>query len=235
MTISRGPLFTDLSPAYILHSRKYRDSSLIVELFTEKEGRVAGVVRGARTSKGGIVQPFSQLLVAYRGRGDLKTITKIEEMSVGLLVGENLFIGLYVNEILFHLLGKFEALPTLFHEYKDLLTKLASDVFQYQSLREFELRLLSELGYGITFNLEAGAGLPIEANAHYRFEANQGFFLSQGSGEATFAGEQLLALSKGDFSFPGANSSAKRIIRTSLNELLGGRVLKSRALFKRHP
>jgi len=238
MTISSEPLFNSLfslGPAYILHSRKYRDSSLIVELFTAKDGRVAGVIRGARKSKSGIVQPFSPLLVAYQGRSDLKTITKIEVLSIGSLVGENLFIGMYVNEILFHLLGKFEATPALFYDYQELLSKLASDTFQYQSLREFEFRLLSELGYGITFDTEAGTGLAIESDTHYRFEANQGFFLAQGSGETTFDGEQLLALSKGDYGFRGVEICAKRIIRISLNALLEGRVLKSRALFKRHP
>ena len=87
-SLSRMPSSSDsndLSAAYVLHTRKYRDTSLIAELYTQAQGRVAVVAKGARSTRGvkqAIWQPFTPLLISYIGKGDLKTVVS-EIMAVG--------------------------------------------------------------------------------------------------------------------------------------------------------
>ena len=248
-----------LSPAYVLHSRKHQDSSLIVELLTRDEGRISAVVRGARNKRGrqaGIWQPFMPLLVSSFGRGELRTVKHAEFLQTAFhLTGDNLLLGLYVNELLVRVLGKFEAVPEVFGEYQTLLNELAtidgvpgelansaSTVAErgprYRNqgaLRAFELQLLAELGYGISFTAEAGGGAAVVSGQRYRFVAEEGFYpLGPGndSADTGYPGEHLLAIEARQFDSDAVDHSAKYIIRLAFAGLLGGKPLKSRELFK---
>ncbi|HIG41650.1 MAG: DNA repair protein RecO [bacterium] len=225
----------ELTPAYILHTRKYRDTSLLADFITEKEGRVTAVIRGARggKKKTGVVQPFTPLLVSYIGRGDLKTVTKLDAGNFDPLSGESLLVGFYVNELLVRLLGKFEPVPVLFHAYQALLLDLVSAGVSAPSLRIFELTLLRQLGYGITFGIDAMSGEPVKPGCYYRYVPDEGFHeLVHDTENASYKGENLLAISNGDLSIPEVDSCAKKIIQVSFAVLLGGKPLKSRELFE---
>ncbi|HSB96610.1 MAG TPA: recombination protein O N-terminal domain-containing protein, partial [Spongiibacteraceae bacterium] len=69
-----------LQPAYVLHTRDFRDSSLLIELFTPEQGRVAAVARGVKAARRGsgmqraLLQPFQPLWIAVQGRGELKNL-----------------------------------------------------------------------------------------------------------------------------------------------------------------
>ena len=99
-----------LQPAFVLHSRHYRDSSALVEVFTNEYGRIGLVAKGARRSvrgraSGAILQPFIPLLLSFSGRAELKTLTASEVAGeVRSLKGERLFSGIYLNELLMRLL-----------------------------------------------------------------------------------------------------------------------------------
>jgi len=70
-----------MHPAFVLHTRLYRDSSLIVELLTQQHGRISAVARGARRAKSamrGLLTPFLPLLVSWSGRSELVTLGKVE-------------------------------------------------------------------------------------------------------------------------------------------------------------
>jgi DNA repair protein RecO (recombination protein O) len=81
-----------LQPAYILHSRPYRDSSQILEVLTAEYGRVSLVARGARrrTRGGGsnsaLLQPFTPLLLSFSGRTELKSLTATEGEEATVVV-----------------------------------------------------------------------------------------------------------------------------------------------------
>lgn len=221
-----------LTPAYILHSRRYRDTSLLVDLFTAREGRISAIVRGGGKVGSSFVQAFSPLLISYRGRGELKTTTKIEVLGGPKLSGNNLFVGMYINELLVRLLGKFDAMPDLFESYQGLLDTLSSEGQITRQLRTFEFLLIAELGYGLTFDVEAGGNQAVEPHLFYRFVANQGFYLANSDAPNTYCGSDLLALAEGRLDSPRVDSAAKQIIRSSFDHLLGGKILKSRALFR---
>ena len=71
----------DDQPAFVLHTYPYRETSLIVEAFTESFGRVAMVARGAkrpRSEMRGVLQAFQPLALSWAGTGELKTLVKAE-------------------------------------------------------------------------------------------------------------------------------------------------------------
>ncbi len=226
-----------LSDAFVLHTRKYRDTSLIVELLTADEGRIAAVMRGVRTKRSrasGYVRPFSRLLVSWFGRGDLKTIKTADfPFQNPVLEGDALFMGFYVNELLVKLLEKHDPVQEIFLAYGQLLEELAKGSSN-TALRRFELTLLGALGYGVPFSWDAGDGSPVEIEATYRFVPETGFFrvAEQMPGDHLYSGADLMSITNEDFEHPGVDAQAKRIIRASLAVLLGGKPVKSRELFR---
>ena len=67
--------------AYVLHSRAYRESSALVDIFTPA-GRSRAVLRGARGRAGTLARPFIPLEIALRGRGELKTVSHLEAAGI---------------------------------------------------------------------------------------------------------------------------------------------------------
>ncbi len=106
-----------LEPAYVLHHRPYRDSSLILDVLSAAYGRVALVARGARRPKSrlhGVLQPFQPLLASWSLRGEMGTLTAAEARAGGGLRGRALISGFYVNELLLRLLHRHDPHPQLF-------------------------------------------------------------------------------------------------------------------------
>ena len=87
-------------PAYLLHRRDWQNSSLILDLMTLDYGRVSLLAKGGKSSRSrGLFQPFSQLMVSWTGRQELKTLTTIDGTT--LPVDERLYLPLlYVNELI---------------------------------------------------------------------------------------------------------------------------------------
>ncbi len=221
-----------LGPAYVLHSRPYRDTSALVDLLTLYQGLIRVVWRGARSGRRGLAQPFLPLLVELRGRGELKTLAQAEIAGpYPLLQGQALFSGMYLNELLVRLLGPGEAQPLLFAAYQGALASLALGEPVEPVLRTFEWQLLDNLGYGLRPD-EDGAGVSLDPQVRYVYSADLGLIPTDEPG-AGFAGAALLAVGRCDWSFPGALPTAKRLMRQALAPHLGDRPLVSRQLFIR--
>ena len=212
---------------------------MIVELITREDGRVPAVVRGVRTKKSrtvGYIQPFGRLLVSWFGRGELKTVRSMDfPWSMPELTGDALLTGLYVNELLIRLMGKYDPIPAVFDAYGPVIHRIAMGAEAGPALRQFELLLLRELGYGITFDWEAHTGEPVRADNWYHYVPDEGFHrIAEPRSDAySVRGEDLILIAEGKFTEPGIDASAKRIIRRSLAALLGDRKLMSRELFRR--
>lgn len=90
--------------AFVLHSRPWSETSLMLDVFTEESGRVRLVAKGARSKRStlkGALQPFTPLLLRFGGRGEVKTLRSAEAVSLALpLSGITLYSGLYINELL---------------------------------------------------------------------------------------------------------------------------------------
>ncbi len=104
--------------AFVLHSRPWSETSLMLDVFTEESGRVRLVAKGARSKRSnlkGALQPFTPLLVRFGGRGEVKTLRSAEAVSLALpLSGITLYSGLYVNELISRVLEHETRFRTLF-------------------------------------------------------------------------------------------------------------------------
>jgi len=217
-------------PAYVLHSRAYRESSALVDFLTP-QGRLRAVMRGARGKAGSLARPFVPLEVEFRGRGELKNVSRLEAAGIpNLLHGEALFSGLYLNELLIRLLPEQDPHPATFDHYAMTVLALAQGRALEPLLRSFEWRLLDELGYGFALDVDRG-GQPIGATGLYRLQADAGLEAVGQLQPGVFHGSELLAMAEADWTAPGALAAAKRLMRQALAPHLGGRPLVSRELF----
>jgi DNA repair protein RecO (recombination protein O) len=226
-----------LQPAFVLHRRPYRDTSLLLEVFGQDHGRLGLVARGAaapRSRLKGLLQPFTPLLLSWSGAGDLATLTGAEEAGHPVPLPPNrVLAGLYANELLVRLLPRLDPHPGLFAAYESLLAELAAVPGEEPPLRRFEKRLLEDLGYGLTLDREAGGGAPIVAEEQYRYVLDRGpIMASRIEIGVPITGRGLLALRDGILSDPTVLKEVKRLTRAALAEQLRGRVLKTRELYR---
>ncbi|MBM7060416.1 DNA repair protein RecO [Pseudomonas sp. UL073] len=218
------------APAFVLHSRAYRESSALVDLFTP-QGRLRAVLRNARGKSGTLARPFLLLEIELRGRGELKNVARLESAGIpNLLTGEPLFSGLYLNELLIRLLPAEDPHPLLFDHYAATLQALAAGRPLEPLLRAFEWRLLDELGYGFALDHDLH-GEPVAADGLYRLLPDAGLERIELLQPGLFHGRELLALAEADWAASGALAAAKRLMRQALAPHLGGRPLVSRELF----
>lgn len=232
----------ELQDAYILHTRPWRDTSILVDALLCDVGRVRAIARGQRSqsgrSKGNICQAFRPLAIALRGSGDLKNIQRIEANGPPcLLPGNHLYAGFYANEILLRALPEADPQPTLFLAYQELLALLSqvdSDI--EPALRRFELNLLNELGYAVDFYHDADSGAELAADGHYAFLAEQGFVARLGGRGSEkrelYIGSDIVKVGQGEFSSGASRIVAKKIMRQALQPLLGDKPLQSKMLYR---
>lgn len=223
--------------AFVLHGRPYSETSLLLDFFTENDGRVRVLAKGARSRRSplkGVLQPFTPLLVRWSGRGEVKTLRSAEPVSLGLpLTGLMLYSGLYVNELLSRVLAHETDYSSLFFDYLQCLQTLAGASGSPEpALRRFELALLSHLGYGVDFLHCAGSGEPVSDDMTYRYREEKGFIASVVLGSDSFTGRELRSLAARQFADGDALRAAKRFTRMALKPYLGGKPLKSRELFR---
>lgn len=227
-----------LTPAYVLHSRPYRDSSALVDLLTLHQGLQRVVWRGARGQRRKLTpQPFVPLLVGMAGRSELKSLTQAEVAGgFAQLQGEVLFSGLYLNELLVRLLRTGDAQPMLFAAYQGTLEQLAQGDSVEPILRRFEWQLLAILGYGFSLTEDAN-GHPVGAQQRYVWHAGDGLQPVHDPllADAGLPGAALLAMAADDWSAATTLRAAKQLMRQALGVHLGDRPLVSRQLFVRQP
>ncbi|WP_232818228.1 DNA repair protein RecO [Zobellella maritima] len=224
-----------LDAAFVIHSRPYRETSQLVEVFTREQGRQSLVARGSRQPRSplkGLLQPFVPLRLTFAGKGELKNLHLAEASAPAIqLKGEALYSGLYLNELLFYLLEAQTPFGEVFEAYHQTLSKLATGGSIEPCLRQFEFYMLDVLGYGVDFTQDAVSGAGIEPLGWYAYRPESGFITLEQAEPGAFYGAHLLALAEHDLTRGEVLAAAKRFSRQALGPYLGGRPLRSRALF----
>lgn len=229
----------DLQPAFVLHARPFRETSLLLDLFTREYGRLPLVARGARSVRSrklALLQPFSRLLVSCQGRGELLTLTAAESAGPPhFLTGDAMTGGFYFNELLVRFLQREDPHPILFDAYCEALNALAEAGLEERILRLFEKTLLAELGYGLPLDGSGQPPEPFHPGHWYRFHPEEGFVHCEGpdSGGNVFSGQNLLSLAEGSLRETEALKAAKRLMRLAIAALPGAGPLHSRRLLTR--
>jgi DNA repair protein RecO (recombination protein O) len=176
MTVDRQR--QEAQPAFILHTYPYRETSLVAEAFTRNFGRLPLLAKGAKrphSALRGLLRPFQPLQLSWGGKSELRVLHKAEwQGGLAPLQGTSLICGFYLNELLMRLLHRNDPHEQLFVYYQDSLAALSTSMDYMAILRDFEQRLLQELGYALTLDRDVASGEPLDANEHYCYEIERG-------------------------------------------------------------
>ena len=219
-------------PAYVLHSRPYRETSLLLECLTRDHGRLGVVARGVRRERARVqraqLEPFQPLSLDLLLRGELATLQTAEHMSPPLrLMGDAGLAGLYLNELCVRLTGRQDPLPELFDAYARTLPRLAGSEPLAWSLRRFERDLLEAIGYGLQLEWEAESGEPLEPSQLYRYVVEQGAMPCRPGTAHALRGADLLALAADDMPDAAGLSALRSMMREVIRFHLGGGELRA--------
>lgn len=230
-------------PAFLLHSRPFRETSLIIEIFSRDYGRIGLLARGVRNPKSrkrALVMPFQPLLLGWSGKGDLPLLTGLEATGPAReLFSEQRYAAFYLNELLLKLLHRHDAHESLFDFYSLILDELYREMPVQHALRKFEKELLSQTGYGLILHHEAESSRPVDARRNYRYLPELGprpLFQSiedhQGKEQGiNIRGKSLLDFHHDIFEDKVSLKECRGLIRFLLDKQLSGKPLHSRQVF----
>jgi DNA repair protein RecO (recombination protein O) len=230
--------------AYILHKRAYRETSSILEVFTRDYGRLSLMARGsrgARSKTAGNLLLFSPLVINWQGRGTMPYLNNVEraDLKAPALKNKALLSAMYINELLMYLLHKDDVHEAIFDHYHHCLYSLENDKKIEITLRQFEVRLLELLGFGLNLNAEADTGEPILSALNYQYHLEHGPVKSRDNSADNLpqiSGACLLALANEQYQSISENpqylAQLKRLMRYVISHHLGNKKLKSRELFR---
>ena len=249
-----------MDKGYVLHSYPYRETSLILQVWTEKHGRMGLVAKGARRPKSAsrsVLIPFQPLSLDWFGRGELRTLKTAEPASPATpLGGSSLLSAFYLNELLLKLTTRDDPHEGLFEAYDAAITELralsrtaaraaAHEVSEPAPdpareiepiLRRFELRLLQEVGYALELTREAGSRAPIAAEREYFYVVERGpVLLVEGavySNAIRLRGQTLIDLERGRLEDAATIAQSKQLMRLLIHHSLNGQELATRTLVR---
>lgn len=235
------PIKVERQAAFVLHTRPYRETSLVVEAITRDYGRIALVAKGVRRPRSamrGVLMAFQPLEMTWSGKGEVVTLHSAEwQGGQPLLAGRALLCAYYLNELLINLLPREDAHEQVFDHYAQTLQSLAhateENALYSASLRCFEKSLLAELGYGLLLTHDV-SGAPIEPGRRYLYEMESGprALADSSAAAGTISGQTLLDMSAESFVNPVTLSESKTLMRSLMAFYLSGRQLHSRRLFE---
>lgn len=237
-----------MDKGYVLHSYPYRETSLILQVWTEKHGRLGLVAKGARRPKSAsrsTLVNFQPLVLDWFGRGELRTLKTAEPASPAIpLAGSSLLSAFYLNELLLKLTTRDDPHEQLFAAYDEAIGSLralsrsgaagARDIERV--LRRFELKLLQELGYAVELAREAGSHAPIVAEREYLYVVERGPIPApEGETPANavrLRGQTLIDLDRGEFDSASTAAQSKQLMRLLIHHSLNGQELSTRSIVR---
>lgn len=223
-------------PAYVLHARAWRETSLLVEVLAQNQGRLGLVARGVQGPKKQVLraalQPLQHIRLEAVQRGELAQLVSAEALDAApRLAGDAMMAAFYINELVMRLAPRQDPHGDLYRLYGLVRARLDSDESLAWSLRRFERDVLESLGSGFDFGADAD-GIAIDPAARYRIDPEQGprrLLSDRGRDERSTAatGSALLALASDQQPDAEDLASLRLALRGVLSHHLGGRGLRS--------
>ncbi|UIF85168.1 DNA repair protein RecO [Cupriavidus sp. UYPR2.512] len=224
-------------PGFVLHAWPYRETSLILDVFTRDYGRISMVAKGAKrphSALRAVLQHFHPVSVSWSGRGEVKTLTKAEWVGgMPPLAGDALLSAFYLNELLMRFCPREDAHPALFRHYLTTLTRLAHGEQAGLVLRSFERVLLQETGFAVAFDQCLSTGERVQPGLDYVYQPERGVRRAQPSDPSSWpvvTGQTLLDMAQDDYSRAQTAAQSRALMRFLLHYYLQGAPLKTRQI-----
>jgi DNA repair protein RecO (recombination protein O) len=160
-------------PAFVLHRYDWSESSLILEMFTSRYGRIALAAKGVKRPSSNfrpVLLPLQRLAIAFGGDGEIRQLKAAEWVGGQVMpVGDALLSGYYLNELLMRLLARDDPHPKLFDAYASAVQVIASEHGEalQPALRTFELLLLREIGLLPALDVQTSTLAGLESGTRY--------------------------------------------------------------------
>jgi len=173
--------------AVVLSKLNYGDTSSIVSLYTESDGKLSAIIKGGRGPKsknGKIIDPLNhlQVIIYKKVSRDIQILSDANLISHFVNIKENFDATKYsfaIIELVKNLTVENEANSKLFKGLIKILNminaKIEAPGFLYG---RFMLFFLSELGYELSINKCVICGNDVIANKSLGFDFNTGFVCS---------------------------------------------------------
>ena len=224
-------------PGFVLHSYPYKETSLIIDMFTRDHGRIGLVAKGAKrpfSKLRGVLQTFQPLSLSWSGKTELRTLIDAEWVG-GMLPLERsaLLCGFYLNELLVKLLARDDRHPALFDHYVSTLNQLAHGEPAQIVLRKFERALLKETGVAADLSRCTSTRSRVELDVDYVVDPEKGARIAdRGQGEVwpIVSGKTLLDMEREDYADPVTQGQSKQLMRFLLAHHLNGQPLNTRQI-----
>lgn len=221
---------------FIIHQRKFKETSLFLELFTRCRGRLSVLAKGAyrpKSTLGSELQPLRLLDFTLHERSTipiLKSVDLIENYYIN--IGSKMFSIFYINELIYKGLLKEDSSPSIFDSYVKVLKEISNDDSCLQtSLRKFEYTFLYSSGV-ISDLIATNSGEPVLPELKYKVVPGGGVFIDKEGSPYSLSGDTLLQLSEGNKLDKKALRESKYLMRRLIEHFLDGKELTTRNLFK---
>jgi DNA repair protein RecO (recombination protein O) len=214
--------------AFVLHRYDWSESSLILDLFTREQGRIAVAAKGAKrpfSQLRSVLLPFQRIQVSLGRQATGEDVRDVQNLRAAewtggspMLTGAALFNGFYLNELLLKLVARHDPHVGLFDAYAATIGALgAVEAGAQAALRAFEIVLLKEIGLLPELSVETATRRPVDVGERYRVLADAGVVAAPGATDGTMSGATLAsiqeALDSGDL------AALQRVASLSLAEL----------------
>ncbi|URL59910.1 DNA repair protein RecO [Luteibacter flocculans] len=224
-------------PAFVLHARPYRETSLLMECLTRDHGRIGVVARGVRKERARLqraqLEPFQRLELDLLLKGELATLRSAEPSGAAMrLVGDAGLAGLYLNELVVRLTGRQDPNADLFERYELTLRRMAAREPLAWTLRRFERDMLDSLGYALQLDVDASDGEPLDPDAAYFYDPEAGAVPGRAGDARSVRGRDLLALAEDRSPDSAGLASLRRMMRQVIAFHLGGGELRAWRVLK---
>lgn len=160
---------------FLIHTRDYRETSSILNIFTSQGGIESLIFKGKHTNKDRFkFSIFNEYSFTFNEKYSLPYLTKFEILNQYIFDKKYYLLGLYVNELLYKTLKDGYDFDKVYIHYKEFLINLSDT---NDSLRRlallFEKNLLQDLGYEISLSENE----TIVNDKYYYYDYNEGFKL----------------------------------------------------------
>ncbi|MBE7563600.1 DNA repair protein RecO [Acidithiobacillus sp. HP-6] len=224
--------------AWVLHRYAYGDSSLVVEFFSRKQGRLGLLAKGARRPRSPLarIEAGRPLWIRWQGKGDLPLLVQAEELAavhpLNTLQNLSLF---YMNELLLRLTQRADPFPEFFDQYETTIEGFNDVAAIAWNLRRYERHLLEALGWAADLSHCGQCGITLTPDTKWSYLTQTGVFCPRHTpeqGSVSIPAEALQWLDGPMNSAPasGYNAHLRNYLERELQVHLGSKALESRRL-----
>ena len=165
----------NIHKGFLIHTRDYRETSSILNIFTSQGGIESLIFKGKHTNKDRFkFSIFNEYSFTFNEKYSLPYLTKFELLNQYVFDKKYYLLGLYVNELLYKTLKDGYDFDKVYLHYKEFLINLSdTNDSLWRLALLFEKNLLQDLGYEISLSENE----TLINDKYYYYDYNEGFKL----------------------------------------------------------